>query len=59
MKFQKTSYDSKVCRELNDIGWEAVVVWECELKSNKDRFGPFVGERLGLRGLISFGTTWM
>jgi len=51
-KFESNkSRDERVYKELLNRGWEPLVIWECELKSNKDKFGPFVIEKLGL-GLV-------
>jgi len=40
--------DSRVIRELNDMGWRTIVVWECSIRSNVDEVVKMIENEIGV-----------
>ena len=49
-KFQKnTERDVSVSKELQDIGWRVIIIWECEVKGDFKNINNFIRARIQIK----------
>ena len=50
-KFQKNIiHDKRVEQKLKELGWQVIVIWECELKKRNEEVASMIESKLGYNG---------